>query len=146
MAQFTISLDPAAAALYLRVAQAAGKPVEEVLADALFKLAGKLPRPGGPPGPAIKNGNPPLYSEEEFAILIAITYMEAANMKSIRDIYKNGRGPSSSHTMGPERAARLFLSEHPEADRIEVVLYGSLCKTGVGHGTDRGSCGRSCRR
>lgn len=58
-------------------------------------------------------------------------------MKSIRDIYKIGRGPSSSHTMGPERAARLFLSEHPEADRIEVVLYGSLCKTGVGHGTDR---------
>ena len=42
MAQFTISLDPAAAALYLRVAQAAGKPVEEVLADALFKLAGEL--------------------------------------------------------------------------------------------------------
>ena len=41
MAQFTISLDPAAAALYLRVAQAAGKPVE-VLADALFKLAGEL--------------------------------------------------------------------------------------------------------
>ena len=47
-------------------------------------------------------------------------------MKSIRDIYKIGRGPSSSHTMGPERAARLFLSEHPEADRIEVVLYLSL--------------------
>ena len=42
MAQFTISLDPAAAALYLRVAQAAGKPVEEDLADALFKLAGEL--------------------------------------------------------------------------------------------------------
>ena len=42
MAQFTISQDPAAAALYLRVAQAAGKPVEEVLADALFKLAGEL--------------------------------------------------------------------------------------------------------
>ena len=58
-------------------------------------------------------------------------------MKSIRDIYKIGKGPSSSHTMGPERAARLFLSEHPEADRIHVTLYGSLSKTGVGHGTDR---------
>ena len=58
-------------------------------------------------------------------------------MKSIRDIYKIGKGPSSSHTMGPERAARLFLSEHPEADRIRVILYGSLSKTGVGHGTDR---------
>ena len=58
-------------------------------------------------------------------------------MKSIRDIYKIGKGPSSSHTMGPERAAKLFLSEHPEADRIQVILYGSLSKTGVGHGTDR---------
>ena len=42
MAQFTISLDPAAARLYLQGARAAGKPVEEVLADALFKLAGEL--------------------------------------------------------------------------------------------------------
>ena len=58
-------------------------------------------------------------------------------MKSIRDIYKIGKGPSSSHTMGPERAAKLFLSEHPEADKVKVILYGSLCKTGIGHGTDR---------
>ncbi len=58
-------------------------------------------------------------------------------MKSIRDIYKIGKGPSSSHTMGPERAAKLFLSEHPDADRFQVVLYGSLAKTGKGHGTDR---------
>ncbi len=58
-------------------------------------------------------------------------------MKSIRDIYKIGKGPSSSHTMGPERAARLFRKEHPEATGFRVVLYGSLAKTGVGHGTDR---------
>ena len=58
-------------------------------------------------------------------------------MKSIREIYKIGKGPSSSHTMGPERAALLFRSEHPEADAFRVVLYGSLSKTGVGHGTDR---------
>ncbi len=58
-------------------------------------------------------------------------------MKSIRDIYKIGKGPSSSHTMGPERAATLFRSEHPDADAFRVVLYGSLSKTGVGHGTDR---------
>ena len=58
-------------------------------------------------------------------------------MKSIRDLYKIGKGPSSSHTMGPERAARLFRSETPDADRYRVTLYGSLCKTGVGHGTDR---------
>ena len=58
-------------------------------------------------------------------------------MKSIRDIYKIGKGPSSSHTMGPERAAKLFRSQHPEADAFRVILYGSLNKTGVGHGTDR---------
>ncbi len=58
-------------------------------------------------------------------------------MKSIRDIYKIGKGPSSSHTMGPERAARLFRQRHPEADAFQVILYGSLSKTGMGHGTDR---------
>ena len=58
-------------------------------------------------------------------------------MKSIRDIYKIGKGPSSSHTMGPEKAAKLFKSEHPEADSFVVTLYGSLSKTGRGHGTDR---------
>ena len=58
-------------------------------------------------------------------------------MKSIRDIYKIGKGPSSSHTMGPERAAKHFRSLYPEADAFQVILYGSLSKTGVGHGTDR---------
>ena len=58
-------------------------------------------------------------------------------MKSIRDIYKIGKGPSSSHTMGPERAAKLFKEKNPGADAFKVVLYGSLSATGVGHGTDR---------
>ena len=58
-------------------------------------------------------------------------------MKSIREVYKIGKGPSSSHTMGPERAAKLFRNQNPEADAFCVVLYGSLSKTGVGHGTDR---------
>ena len=58
-------------------------------------------------------------------------------MKSIRDIYKIGKGPSSSHTMGPERAATHFKNLYPHADRFQVILYGSLSKTGVGHGTDR---------
>ena len=57
-------------------------------------------------------------------------------MKSIREIYKIGKGPSSSHTMGPERAALQFLKEYPDAARYQVILYGSLNKTGVGHGTD----------
>ena len=58
-------------------------------------------------------------------------------MKSIREIYKIGKGPSSSHTMGPERAAKLFREENPQADAFQVILYGSLSKTGIGHGTDR---------
>ena len=57
-------------------------------------------------------------------------------MKSIREIYKIGKGPSSSHTMGPERAAKLFLQRCPQAERFDVILYGSLNKTGIGHGTD----------
>ena len=58
-------------------------------------------------------------------------------MKSIRDVYKIGKGPSSSHTMGPERAAKEFLRRYPDAERYRVVLYASLAKTGRGHGTDR---------
>ncbi len=58
-------------------------------------------------------------------------------MKSIREIYKVGKGPSSSHTMGPQRAAEWFRAAHPEADSFQVRLYGSLAKTGKGHGTDR---------
>lgn len=61
-------------------------------------------------------------------------------MKSIRDIYKIGTGPSSSHTMGPARAAQIFRSETPAADAYRAVLYGSLSKTGKGHGTDRAIC------
>ncbi len=58
-------------------------------------------------------------------------------MKSIHEIYKIGKGPSSSHTMGPERAAKLFAQRYPQATSFQVTLYGSLSKTGVGHGTDR---------
>ena len=58
-------------------------------------------------------------------------------MQSLRELYKIGRGPSSSHTMGPERAAYLALARYPSADRFCVTLYGSLALTGKGHGTDR---------
>ena len=57
-------------------------------------------------------------------------------MKSIREIYKIGRGPSSSHTMGPQKAATAFAARHPEAASFEVTLYGSLAATGKGHLTD----------
>ena len=58
-------------------------------------------------------------------------------MKSIRDVFKIGKGPSSSHTMGPERAAKIFKKRNPDAVSFKVVLYASLSKTGQGHGTDR---------
>lgn len=61
-------------------------------------------------------------------------------MQSLREIYKCGRGPSSSHTMGPERAAKIIKLRYPEADRFRVTLYGSLALTGRGHGTDRILC------
>ena len=57
-------------------------------------------------------------------------------MFSIKDIYRIGRGPSSSHTMGPSSACEIVLKEYPDADAFRVVLYGSLAKTGVGHRTD----------
>ena len=58
-------------------------------------------------------------------------------MKSIRNIYKTGIGPSSSHTMGPAFAAKSFSEKYPDCESIQVTLYGSLAKTGKGHGTDR---------
>lgn len=57
-------------------------------------------------------------------------------MKSLRELYRIGRGPSSSHTMGPALAASTFLARTPNASRYEVVLYGSLAATGRGHFTD----------
>lgn len=57
-------------------------------------------------------------------------------MESLRYLYKIGRGPSSSHTMGPDRAAYLFKNKYPQADRYTVYLYGSLSDTGKGHKTD----------
>ncbi len=58
-------------------------------------------------------------------------------MRSIRNIFKTGIGPSSSHTMGPAFAAKEMQQAFPMADKIVVELYGSLAKTGKGHGTDR---------
>ena len=57
-------------------------------------------------------------------------------MKSIKDIYKIGKGPSSSHTMGPFKAVRSYLEHHPDAGHLHVTLYGSLAATGRGHLTD----------
>ncbi len=57
-------------------------------------------------------------------------------MQSLKELYKIGRGPSSSHTMGPERAAKIMKSRYKDADKFIVTLYGSLALTGKGHNTD----------
>ena len=58
-------------------------------------------------------------------------------MKSIRDVYKTGKGPSSSHTMGPAAAMSIYVSRYPDAEGYCVELFGSLADTGRGHGTDK---------
>ena len=69
-------------------------------------------------------------------------------MKSVKAIYKIGKGPSSSHTMGPFKCASNYIENHPEATELYVTLYGSLAATGKGHLTDRAvldACGaRKC--
>ena len=57
-------------------------------------------------------------------------------MKSLKYLYKIGRGPSSSHTMGPDKAARYFKERNSDADSYKVILYGSLAKMGKGHRCD----------
>ncbi len=57
-------------------------------------------------------------------------------MKSLKQLYKIGCGPSSSHTMGPEKACKLFEERNKNASSFRVILFGSLAQTGKGHGTD----------
>lgn len=57
-------------------------------------------------------------------------------MQTIKEIFRIGNGPSSSHTIGPKKAAKIFASKHPTAFAFRVTLYGSLAATGKGHLTD----------
>ena len=57
-------------------------------------------------------------------------------MESLNQLYRIGCGPSSSHTMGPEKACVLFKEKNQDADEFKAILYGSLAKTGKGHCTD----------
>ncbi len=57
-------------------------------------------------------------------------------MQSLKELYKIGRGPSSSHTIGPERVCKIFKERFSDADEFKIILYGSLALTGKGHGTD----------
>lgn len=58
-------------------------------------------------------------------------------MESIKEIFRIGYGPSSSHTMAPRRASELFLRDHKAAARFEITLFGALAATGKGHLTDK---------
>ena len=58
-------------------------------------------------------------------------------MESIKEIFRIGYGPSSSHTMAPRRASELFLRDHKTATRFEITLFGALAATGKGHLTDK---------
>ncbi len=57
-------------------------------------------------------------------------------MESLKELYKIGVGPSSSHTLGPKKAAELIMNRYPSLDKVDVTLYGSLALTGKGHLTD----------
>ncbi len=58
-------------------------------------------------------------------------------MYTLKELFKIGNGPSSSHTMGPKRASLEFNKRYPLIDRVKVILYGSLALTGKGHLTDK---------
>lgn len=58
-------------------------------------------------------------------------------MESLRELYRIGYGPSSSHTMGPRYASERFIAEHPDVKKVRAELYGSLAATGKGHLTDK---------
>ena len=57
-------------------------------------------------------------------------------MQTLKELFKVGMGPSSSHTMGPRKAAEIFNKRNPSAHSFRVYLYGSLALTGKGHLTD----------
>lgn len=57
-------------------------------------------------------------------------------MKSIREVFYSGYGPSSSHTIGPYNATKYILNKYQNIKHIKVILYGSLASTGKGHLTD----------
>ena len=77
-----------------------------------------------------------MFQLGESAWLLALSLVKNEYMKTIREIYRIGYGPSSSHTMGPRKAAEIFLAAHPDAAKYQAHLYGSLSATGKGHLTD----------
>jgi L-serine dehydratase len=70
-----------------------------------------------------------------------ITMQPNGFLPSLTELFRIGRGPSSSHTIGPQHAARQFRSQLMSAGSITVELFGSLAATGRGHGTDAAIAG-----
>ncbi len=73
-----------------------------------------------------------IFVKAYFIILLISSF----TLESIKTIYRVGNGPSSSHTMGPRKAAEMFKENNPLAHSFKVKLYGSLAATGKGHFTD----------
>lgn len=69
-------------------------------------------------------------------IILTFVHINKRIMESIKHIFKIGVGPSSSHTMGPAKAAKAFKEANPRAHHFKITLYGSLAATGKGHFTD----------
>ena len=79
-----------------------------------------------------------LKSKKKFVIFFVNFAPQINNpMESIKEIFRIGYGPSSSHTMAPRRASELFLKDHNTATRFEITLFGALAATGKGHLTDK---------
>ena len=77
-----------------------------------------------------------LLSEKNYSNEQEFSYEPCRKMFSLKNLYTIARGPSSSHTIGPERAAKLFKARHPEADKFKVILYASLGKFGRVYSVD----------
>lgn len=74
---------------------------------------------------------------QQLQFLRIFVKINLSDMESLKELFKIGNGPSSSHTMGPKRAAEEFLKRCPDAESYRVTLYGSLAATGKGHLTDK---------
>jgi len=81
-------------------------------------------------------GVPTDYFFDVDLVHVSASDVAHAGMESLKELYKIGRGPSSSHTIGPERACKRFKERNRTAERVVVILYGSLAKTGKGHDTE----------
>jgi L-serine dehydratase len=77
-----------------------------------------------------------LFSTKKSSTFVRVIRLIHSDMESLKKLYKIGNGPSSSHTMGPKKAAEQFGNKNADADSFRATLYGSLAATGKGHLTD----------